>query len=118
MTVEEFRRAALALPEAEEGAHMGHPDFRVRKKIFATIWPGEGWGMVKLTREQQAGLVEAWPGLFVPVKGGWGERGATHVILKGVKKAAEKAAVRGAVLAAWRGVAPRRLVEELEAEGS
>jgi len=118
VTVEEFRRVALALPEAIEGAHMGHPDFRVRKKIFATVWPAEGWGMVKLTREQQAGLVTAWPGVFVPVKGGWGERGATQVVLKGARKAGERAALRGAMLAAWRNVAPRRVVEELEAEGS
>ena len=54
MTVNEFRNLALGLPEASEAEHMGHPDFRVRGKIFATLGPDEEWGMVKLTPEQQA----------------------------------------------------------------
>ncbi len=33
MTAADFRRMALALPEAVESAHMNHPDFRVRRKI-------------------------------------------------------------------------------------
>ena len=33
---------------------MGHPDFRVAGKIFATLGPGEAWGMVKLTPAQQS----------------------------------------------------------------
>jgi len=54
VTAHEFRRLALGLPEASEAGHMGHPDFRVRGKIFATLGPQETWGMVKLTAEQQA----------------------------------------------------------------
>ena len=108
MTLEDFRTIALSLPEACEMAHMGHPDFRVRKKIFATIWPKEGWGMVKLTPEQQAVFVKREPATFVPVKGGWGRQGATSVFLK----AAKKAQVRGALLSAWSNVAPKRLAAE------
>ena len=74
VTVDDFRSMALTLPEATESAHMGHPDFRVRGKIFATIWPDDGWGMVKLTPEQQTTLVQAEPTVFMPVKGGWGRR--------------------------------------------
>jgi hypothetical protein len=93
---------------------MGHPDFRVRGKIFATIcWPDEGWGMVKLTPEQQAIFVQAEPAVFVPVKGGWGRRGATSVRLK----TANKATLRSALVAAWRNAAPKRLAEEFEASG-
>jgi hypothetical protein len=51
VTVDDFRRMVLRLPEGIESAHMGHPDSRVRGKIFATIWPHEGWGMVKRTPE-------------------------------------------------------------------
>ncbi len=112
MTAAEFRKMALALPEAVESAHMGHPDFRVCKKIFATLWPADGWGMVKLTREQQAELAKEWPVVFAAVPGGWGERGATRVTLAGARNASQKAAVRGALLLAWRNTAPRRLVEE------
>ncbi len=54
MTAKQFRRLALGFPEATENEHMGHPDFRVRGRIFATLGPDEDWGMVKLTPEQQA----------------------------------------------------------------
>lgn len=39
MTAEGFRKMALSLPETAEAAHMGHPDFRVGGKIFATLSP-------------------------------------------------------------------------------
>jgi hypothetical protein len=55
MTVEQFRELALSLPDAVEGAHQGHPDFRVGGKVFASLQPGRGLGMVKLTPGQQAG---------------------------------------------------------------
>jgi hypothetical protein len=82
VTVDDFHSLALSLPEASESAHMGHPDFRVRGKIFATIWTDEGWGMVKLTPDQQALFVQAEPVAFLPVKGGWGRKGATNVRLE------------------------------------
>ena len=106
MTANDFRRLALSLPEAVESAHMDHPDFRVRGKIFATLaYPDTGWGTVMVTPAQQARLVKAEPAMFVPVKGGWGLRGATHVKLR----AARKAPVRDALVAAWYGKAPQSL---------
>ena len=67
MTAAEFRTLALELPEAVEDEHMGHPDFRVRKKIFATLSPpGAHWGMVKLPPEQQADFVRDEPDVFEP----------------------------------------------------
>ena len=113
MTVDDFRRMALCLPEASEGAHMGHPDFRVRGKIFATIWPDDGWGMVKLTLDQQAMFMRAEPEVFVPVKGGWGRKGATNVRLE----SANPTTVRRALVTAWRNIAPKRLAETLEDNG-
>ena len=109
MTAEEFRRLALSFPEASEKAHMGHPDFRVRGKIFATLGPDETWGMVKLTPEQQAVFVGTEPGVFQPVNGAWGRRGATRVHLA----AATEPAVRQVLVAAWRNTAPKRLAEQL-----
>ncbi len=106
MTAQEFRAMALSLPEATEGAHMGHPDFRVGGRIFATLgYPRSGWGMVSLTPEQQELFVQAQPATFAPVKGGWGRSGATNVRLR----AAKKAAVREALSIAWRNRAPKRL---------
>jgi hypothetical protein len=88
---------------------MGHPDFRVRNKIFATLgYPDDGGGVVKLTPEQQARLVRGEPRVFAPVPGGWGRRGSTTVNLA----AATTVAVLPALVAAWRNVAPKRLVRE------
>jgi len=111
MTANDFRGLALSFPETSERAHMGHPDFRVAGKIFATLaYPDKSWGMVKLTPEQQAEFVHDEPEIFVPVKGGWGRKGATSVCLK----AAKKNAVRLALAAAWRNAAPKKLVADFE----
>lgn len=86
---------------------MGHADFRVGGKIFATLGvPDASFGALMLTPEQQQAFVESYPKAFVPVKGGWGLRGATNVILAG---ASEKT-LRPALAAAWRNKAPRKLV--------
>ena len=104
MTADEFRQLALALPEAIESAHMGHADFRVRNKIFATL-PDKSWGMVALTPEQQDDFGEAHPTMFDPVPGGWGKKGSTRVHLE----AADPVIVGQALLAAWRNKAPKAL---------
>jgi hypothetical protein len=108
MTAAAFRALALELPEAEESAHMGHPDFRVRGKIFATLGPKEAYGVVLLPPDRQKFFVDAAPEAFAPVAGGWGKGGATRVELK----AARKPAVRAALLEAWRKRAPKRLTDE------
>lgn len=108
MTPDEFRGAALHLPEAEESAHMGHPDFRVRGKIFATLgYPDAEWAMVKLTPEQQEEFVREDPDVFRPVPGGWGRKGNTHVRLA----ACTPEIVRPALWTAWRNAAPKRLMQ-------
>jgi hypothetical protein len=112
MTADEFRALALGLPGASESAHMNHPDFRVGGKIFATLGvPDEGWGMVKLTPDSQRQFVRMDPEVFAPVKGGWGRRGATNVRLG----PATEDVVYPALVAAWRNVAPKRLVREYDA---
>jgi len=106
VTANEFRRFALSLPETEERAHMNHPDFRVARKIFATLgYPEEGWAMVKLTPIEQEMFVKAQPTVFKPCSGIWGKRGATSVRLK----SARKHVIRRALLAAWRLTAPKQL---------
>jgi hypothetical protein len=105
MTVDDFRRLALALPEAAEAAHMAHPDFRVRNKIFATLWPEEERGVVMLTPEQQKVVVELKPAVFAPVPGGWGRRGSTNVSLR----AADEMSLTSVLLMAWRNKAPARM---------
>src|SRR5260221_4230302 len=105
MTVDDFRRLALALPESTEAAHMAHPDFRVRNKIFATLWPKEGRGVVMLTPEQQKVLIELKPVVFSPVPGGCGRRGWTNVDME----TADEMSLTSALLMAWRNKAPARM---------
>lgn len=105
MTPDEFRRLALELPETVEGSHMGHPDFRVGGKIFATLSPDGDLGMAKLTPDQQEVLCAADPAMFAPVPGGWGRSGSTHVRLAH----ASEEAVRGALRLAWLGRATIKL---------
>src|ERR1700722_1603336 len=106
MTAKDFRRIALALPEAEERAHMNHPDFRVGKKVFATLgYPDKSYGMVKLTPEQQHYFSKDEPKVFQPVTGAWGRRGATRVHLK----VANKETLSKAIEAAWRNTVPKRI---------
>jgi len=95
---------ALSLPDAIEAAHMGHPDFRVGGKIFATLgYPRDGFGALGLTPEQQELFVRSEPKTFVPVPGGWGKKGATQVVLR----TAKKTAVREALTVAWQNRAPK-----------
>jgi hypothetical protein len=111
MTPSSFRRMALSFPETEERAHMGHPDFRVAGKIFATLgYPNKDCGMVKLTPEQQAELIHDEPRAFAPSSGAWGRQGATNVHLKSVKKAT----LQRALEAAWRHTAPKKLAQAWE----
>lgn len=78
---------------------MGHPDFRVGGRIFATLAAEErGYGNLMLTPEQQAAFVEELPEVFIPIPGGWGKNGATHIRLR----AADKDVLEGALLTAWK----------------
>lgn len=105
MTPAGFRRIALALPEAKEGSHFGNADFRVGGKIFATLsLEREGFGVLLLTPEQQAGMVEDAPEIFSQVPGGWGRQGATRVRLAKVAPDVLEDALR----MAWRRKAPKR----------
>lgn len=98
VTPHEFRRMALSFPETEAKSHMGHPDFRVAGKIFATLgYPDAASGMVKITPLEQRMFIEAEPTAFSPCAGAWGRRGATSVKLGAVKKTT----LRRAMTAAW-----------------
>ena len=99
MTAADFKRIALSLEGAEEGSHMGAVDFRVGGRIFATLASeAQGYGNLALTPAEQNVFVEELPEVFVPVAGGWGRMGMTHIVLA---KASEDV-LRGALQSAWR----------------
>lgn len=108
LTSAKFRAMALDLFEAVEGSHMGHPDFRIGGKIFASLGADETWGMVKLTPEQQAKVIKAEPDAYRPASGAWGRGGATIVTLKHAKVAS----VRAALASAWKNIAPADVTGE------
>lgn len=89
---------ALGLRDALEGAHMGHPDFRVHNRIFASLNAEQTIGTVKLTPEEQQRFIAIDATVFVPASGGWGLRGWTAVHLV----AADTEAVGEALTCAWQ----------------
>ena len=99
MNIHDFRRIALSLEGAEESFHMGSPDFRVGGRIFATLAAAkQGYGNIMISPEQQAAFVEDLPEVFIPVKGGWGRNGATHIRLD----LANEDLLAGALRTAWK----------------
>ena len=98
-TADDFRRLALGLEGTEERSHMGAPDFRVGGRIFATLaHQAQGYGNLMLTPEVQAPFAAEAPETFVPVAGGWGRMGATHIRLA----AADEETLAGALRTAWK----------------
>jgi hypothetical protein len=98
MKAKDFRRMVLALENAVEGAHMGHPDFRLNGRIFATLHQDNEWGMVAVTPEQQQQLMHDHPSAFKPESGAWGRGGCTAVRLDAV----DEDALGEAITLAWQ----------------
>jgi YjbR len=98
MNIRDFRRIALSFPGAAESSHMGQPDFRVEGRIFATLASAkQGYGNLMLTVEQQQSFIAELPEMFLPVLGGWGRMGMTHIVLA----AASEDVLTGALQAAY-----------------
>jgi hypothetical protein len=98
MTPADFRRIALSFPNTEESSHMGQPDFRVGGHIFATLASQkQGYGNLMLTPDLQQSFLEDQPEIFLPIAGGWGRMGMTHIRLK----PASEDILHGALLAAY-----------------
>jgi hypothetical protein len=115
MTPDDFRRLALSQPGAVETFRKGRSDFRVWRKSFASLErPAASIATIQLTPEQQAMLMQAAPGAFVPVPGGWGRLGATNVVLAHAKEAI----IETALILAWRNVAPKSLVNRTDEPGA
>jgi hypothetical protein len=99
MTAEDFRRIALSFEGVEEVSHAGLPAFRAGGGRFASLASqAEGYGNLTLTPELQAEFVAEAPDIFVPIPGGFGRMGHTHIRLA----AANEDTLRGALGTAWK----------------
>jgi hypothetical protein len=99
MNAADFRRIALSFDGAEEGSHMGAVDFRVGRRVFATLASvKDGFGNLMLTPDVQAEFVNEAPDVFLPVAGGWGRMGFTHIRLA----KANRDVLTGALHTAWK----------------
>ena len=98
MTAADFRKIALCLDGVEEYSHAGLPAFRVGGRRFASLASqADSYGNLMLTLEQQAAFVEEAPKIFLPIPGGWGRMGHTHIRLG----AANEDVLTGALRAAF-----------------
>ena len=99
VTASDFRTIALSLEGVEEYSHAGLPAFRIGGRKFASLASqAEGYGNLMLTLEQQAAFVEEAPEIFLPIPGGWGKMGHTHIRLE----AASEGVLSGALRTAWK----------------
>lgn len=106
MRANDFRRIVLGMEGAVEGSHMGHPDFRVNNRIFATLHHDPEFGMVALTPDQQAQFIRAHPAAFAPESGAWGRAGSTRVRLAAV----DVETLGEAVTLAWQNTVDKKPV--------
>ena len=99
MTADDFKRIALSMAGAEDGSLMGAVDFRAGGRIFATLASvSQGYGNLMLDKEQQEAFVSELPSVFLPIAGGWGRMGMTHIRLA----AASEDVLHGALHTAWK----------------
>ena len=110
MTPEQFCHLALSFPETSGNPESERPDFQVDGKVFASLFPADGWGVIKMDREVQAIMVQEEPDAFQACAGAWGENGATIVVLEQV----EEGSLIRALLSAWRKNAPKPLAQEYD----
>jgi hypothetical protein len=109
VTADDARSMALAFPGTEERRHFDTADFRVRRKIFATL-PDADRMVVRIDPSDQASLLSTFPTTFSPAAGAWGQRGWTVVRLSLV----DPDMLHDLLIESWRRLAGKRAVEAFE----
>jgi hypothetical protein len=82
---------------------MGHPDFRVHGRIFATLRNRDTLGMVVLPPDEQLKMIGAHPDVFAPESGAWGRAGCTRFQLEAI----DEETLGEAATLAWRSIASK-----------
>ena len=109
ITIDQAREIALSMPEAEEGQHMDHPDFRVRKKIFMTLWPSEERAVIFVDPTVVESIQADHPKRFS--LNGWSKKyGALNIHLKEI----DEGSFADLVVASWNRKAPKTLKEKMQ----
>jgi predicted DNA-binding protein (MmcQ/YjbR family) len=109
VTIEIVRKWALSFPDVEEKMHFEKPSFRVRNKIFATLWVPENRAVLKLSEEDQSVFTSYRDHIFSAVPGAWGRKGWTMVELKKVRQDM----FRDALKQSYKIVAPKSLIGKI-----
>lgn len=104
VNIERFRKFSLSFPGTEEQPHFHLASFRIKKKIFATLWEKENRAMLKLSLIGQSVFCSYDTTTFFPFPGGWGTKGATFVDLNKVSKDI----LKDALAMAYKGVATKK----------
>ena len=113
MTIDELRTFCLSLPGTHEketwgdAEHAGDVTFRVKDRIYVMTGPdGRGGASIRTTIDQQAELLDTFPGEFssAPYVGRFGWVVAE---LDGV----DDELLRGIIEGAWRRTAPKAAVK-------
>ena len=105
----DFRELALSLPEATEKETWGHPTFRVRNKMFASMAADASTGTVKAVSEEQRACIESDPDTFFMPKY-VGKHGWIGIYLERV----DPVELEELVVEAWRLTAPKKLLREFD----
>ena len=108
ISINSARELALSLPEVKESPHFALVSFRIKNRIFSTLWEREKKMMVKLSLVDQSVFCDIDRNIIYPVPGGWGRQGATFIELTKVKKQI----VREALACAWKFTAPKTMVKK------
>jgi hypothetical protein len=111
ITDQDVRRIALSLPGAEEKSHVGRPDFRINNRIFATLRRSQNYAVVKLSVADQSAVVAMDPETFAV--NSWSHPGWTNISMKHIAKVE----FRKVIQAAWRNVAPKKLIASVPSNG-
>ena len=108
VSINTARQLALSLPEATEQPHFHLSSFRVKNKIFSTLWEADKKLMVRLSLVDQSVFCVIDKNIIYPVPGGWGRQGATFIELSKAKKQI----VKEALTCAWKATAPETMLKK------
>lgn len=110
ITIDTFRKLALAFPETTEEPHFEKLSFRVKKKIFATYDDKNQTACVKLSEIDQDVFSSSDKTIVYPVTNKWGKQGWTIIEMKKV----HKNLFADALTMAYCEVAPKKLSEQIK----